>query len=84
MITVLAHGWGLLSLGLIAGGITLGIYALHPFIFGLVGVVSGIVFWGIGVYKPQLGSFQATQEAAKKKNFLGAMREMELKTLKNI
>jgi hypothetical protein len=42
---------GLLSLALISGGITLGIYVRHPFAFGLVGVIVGIVFWGIGVYK---------------------------------
>jgi hypothetical protein len=66
MFSVMAHGWGLLSLALISGGITLGIYLRHPFIFGLVGVIAGIVFWGIGLDKHQCPSFQAAKNRAKK------------------
>jgi hypothetical protein len=65
MVLVVAHGWGLLSLALVSGGITLGIYAQHPFIFGLAGAILGIVFWGIGVYKYQKGRYQAVKNTKK-------------------
>jgi hypothetical protein len=53
MFLMMARGWGLLSLALVSGGITLGIYVRHPFIFGLVGAISGFAFYLIGAKKSQ-------------------------------
>jgi hypothetical protein len=66
MVSAMGHGWGLLSLTFISGSIVLGIHMRHPFIFGLVGVIVGIVFWGIGYGKYQWPRYKAAKDRAEK------------------
>jgi tetratricopeptide (TPR) repeat protein len=44
----IARGWGILALAVIGGSIALGIQVGHPVIFGIIGVIAGLVVWSKG------------------------------------